>query len=67
MEIPLNANISTYARRVNQEIHRKRVCHKDTAVLRKLYALITAAVNAECLDLKYRLYSLNVRLKFSYS
>jgi hypothetical protein len=58
MEIQANANISTYARRVNREIHRKRVCHKDTAVLRKLYVLIKAAVNAECLNLKYSFYSL---------
>ena len=34
-EIQTNAKIGTYAREVNQEIHRKTVCHKENAVLRK--------------------------------
>jgi len=33
MEIHANESISTSARKVNQEIHRNTVCHKDAAVL----------------------------------
>jgi hypothetical protein len=49
-------NINTYTRKVNQEIHGKAVFHKDTAVMR-LYVLIEAALNAEYLNMRYSVYS----------
>jgi len=57
MVIPAYANISTYARKVNQEIHGKAAFHKDTAVIRRLYVLIEAALNAEYLNMRYSVYS----------
>ena len=58
VEIQANGSIGTYARKVNKEIHRKTVCHKDTAVLRNLFCiLIKAALSADCLNLRYSLYS----------
>jgi hypothetical protein len=57
MVIQANANISTYTRKVNQEIQGKTVCYKETAVIRRLYVLIQAALNAEYLIMRYSLYS----------